>query len=84
MQVIEKGCKINASQANAYLIIPGIVYHLSGTLDKGNIHDNLGQKKDMQLTQFLCKYGYAMRKRPTVMLHVGNMHYCANINDKRF
>ncbi len=34
-----KQCKIDASHANAYLIIPGIVYHLSATLDKGNTQD---------------------------------------------
>ena len=54
MDLKAKRCKIDASHANAYLIIPGIVYHLSATLDKGIIQEHLGQMKCMQLIHFLC------------------------------
>ena len=84
MEVKEKRRNIVASHTNAHLIILGIVYHLSATLNKGNIHDHLGQKKEMQLIQFLCRYGYTTRKGTTLMLHVTNTHYCGNINDTKF
>ncbi len=38
VEVKEKRHKINAGHVNAHLIISGIVYHLSATLEKGNIH----------------------------------------------
>ncbi len=84
VDVRAKRCKIDASHANAFLIIPGIVYHLSATLDKGNIHDHLGQMKIMRLIQFLCRYGYATRKGPTVMTPIAYTRYCENINDAKF
>ena len=85
VDVKAKQRKIDASLANAYLIIPGIVYHLSATLDKGNIQEHLGQTKIMKLIQFLCRYGYATKKGPkTVMLHIAYTRYCENINDVKF
>ena len=45
VEVKEKRCKINAGHVNAYLIIPGIVYHLSATLEKGNIHEHVDKRK---------------------------------------
>jgi hypothetical protein len=38
----------------------------------------------MRLIQFLCRYGYATRKGPTVMLHIAYTQYCENINDAKF
>ena len=84
VNVREKRRTIDASHANAFLIIPGIVYHLSATLDKGNIQEQLGQMKVMRLIQFLCRYGYATKKGPTVMLHIAYTRYCENINDTKF
>ncbi len=37
VEVKEKRRKIDAGHVNAYVIIPGIVYHLSKTLEKRNI-----------------------------------------------
>ncbi len=54
VEVKEKQRKIDAGHVNAYLIMPGIVYHLSATLKKGNIHEYVGKNKEMQLIQFLC------------------------------
>ena len=84
VDVKAKQRKIDASLANAYLIIPGIVYHLSATLDKGNIQEHLGQMEVMRLIQFLCQYGCATRKGPTVMLHIAYAQYCEYINDAKF
>ena len=84
VEVKEKWRKIDAGHVNAYLIIPGIVYHLSATLEKGNIHEHVGREKEMQLIQFLCRFGYATRKGQMMMLHVAYMHYCHGINETQF
>jgi hypothetical protein len=44
---------INAGYMNVYLIIPGIVYHLSTNLQKGVKYDHLGQDKEVKLIEFL-------------------------------
>ncbi len=84
VEVKEKQRKIDAGHVNAYLIIPGIVYHLSATLEKGNIHEHVGQEKEIQLIKFLCRFGYATRKGQTMMLHFAYMHYCHGINETKF
>jgi hypothetical protein len=84
VEVKEKRRKIDAGHVNAYVIIPGIVYHLSATLEKRNIHEHVGREKEMQLIQFLCCFGYATRKGQTMMLHVANTHYCHGINETKF
>ncbi len=84
VEVKEKRRKIDAGHVNAYLIIPGIVYHLSATLEKGNIHEHVGREKEMQLIQFLCRFGYTTRKGQTMMLHVAYTHYCHRINETKF
>jgi hypothetical protein len=84
VEVQEKRRKINAGRVNAYLIIPGIVYHLSATLEKGNIHEHVGQEKEMHLIQFICHFGYTTRKGQPMMLHVAYTHYCHGINVTKF
>ncbi len=79
VKVKEKRRKIDA-----YVIIPRIVYHLSATLEKRNIHEHVGQEKEMQLVQFLLCFGYATRKGQTMMLHVANTHSCHGINETNF
>ena len=80
VNVKEKRQKIDAGHINAYLIIPGLVYHLSATLQKGNIHEYVGKSKEKNLIQFLCQYGYATRKAPTLIIHVAHTNYCQGIN----
>ncbi len=48
-----KTCAIDADHMNGYLIIPGIVYHLSTKLQKGVMHDCLGQDTEVKLIGFL-------------------------------
>ena len=83
MDVKEKQRKIDAGHVNGYLIMPGIVYHLSASLEKGNIHEYIGKSKEMKLIQFLCWYGYATRKALTLMLHVAHTNYCQKINEMK-
>jgi hypothetical protein len=84
VEVKEKWRKINAGHVNAYVIIPGFVYHLSAILEKRNIHEHVEREKEMQLVQFLLRFGYATRKGQTMMLHVANTHYCHGINETKF
>jgi hypothetical protein len=55
--VLDKKTKtgtINAGHMNGYLIIPGIVYHLSTKLQNGVAHDHLGQDKEFKPNEFLA------------------------------
>jgi hypothetical protein len=69
---------------NAYLIIQGIVYHLSTKLQKGVMYDHLGQDKEVKLIEFLTQFGYPMRKTPTVQLHAAHTHYCSDVNETKY
>jgi hypothetical protein len=54
--VVDKKTKtltIDAGHMNGYLIIPGIVHHLSIKLQKGVTHDHLGQNAEVKLIEFL-------------------------------
>jgi hypothetical protein len=44
---------INVRHMNAFLIVPGIVYNLSTKLQKGVLHDHLGQNQKMNLINFI-------------------------------
>jgi hypothetical protein len=54
---------------NAFLIVPGIVYNLSTKLQKGVLHDHLGQKQEMNLISFITRFGYAMQRGPYLTIH---------------
>jgi hypothetical protein len=75
---------INAGHMNAYLIIPGMVYHLSTKLQKGVQYDHLGQDTEVELIEFLTRFGYATRKSPTVQLHAAHTHYCYDVNETKY
>jgi hypothetical protein len=54
--VVDKKTKthtIVTGHMNGYLIVPGIVYHLSTKLQKGVRHDRLGQDTEVKLIEFL-------------------------------
>jgi hypothetical protein len=42
---------------NGYLIMSGIVYHLSTKLQKGVMQDHLGQDIEVKLIEFLTQFG---------------------------
>ncbi len=48
-----KTCAVVAGHMNGYLIIPGIVYHLSTKLQKGVTYDHLDQDTEVKLIEFL-------------------------------
>ncbi len=74
---------INAGHMNRYLIIPGIIYHLSTKPQKGVTHDHLGQDTEVKLIKFLTQFGYATRKSPAVQLHAAHTHYCSDVNEMK-
>jgi hypothetical protein len=69
---------------NGYLIILGIVYHLSTKLQKGVTHVCLGQDTEGKLIEFLTWFGYATRKSPTVQLHAAHTHDCSDVNETKY
>ncbi len=75
---------INAGHMNGYHIIPGIIHHLSTKLQKGVMHDCLGQDAEIKLIEFLTWFGYATRKSPTVQLHAAHTHYCSDVNETKY
>jgi hypothetical protein len=77
-------CTIDAGHMNGYLIIPGIVYHLSTKLQKGVTHDCLGEDTEVKLIEFLTQFGYATRKSPTVQLHAAHTQYCSDVNETKY
>jgi hypothetical protein len=85
--VVDKKTKtraIGAGHMNGYLILPGIVYHLSAKLQKGVTHDHLGQDTEVKVIELLAWFGYATRKSPTVQLHAAHMHYCSDVNQTKY
>jgi hypothetical protein len=48
---------IDVRHMNAFLIVPGIVYNLSTKLQKGVLHDHLGQIKKLILLVLLQDLG---------------------------
>ncbi len=84
VEVVDKKTRtrtIDAGHMNGYLIILGIVYHLSTKLQKGVTYDHLGQDTKVKLIDFLTQFGYATRKSPTVQLPATHTHYCSNVNE---
>jgi hypothetical protein len=85
--VVEKKTKIrtiDTGHMNGYLIILRIVYHLCTKLQKGVMHDCLGQDTEVKLIEFLTQFGYATRKSPTVQLHAAHTHYCSDVNETKY
>ena len=67
--------KIDVRHVNGYLIIPGIVYLLSTKLQKMVLNDRLGEEQEMNLINFIVRFGYAMQKQPHVTLHGAYSRY---------
>ncbi len=73
---IEKKKKlIDVRHMNAFLIVPEIVYNLSIKLQKGVLHDHLGQKQKINLINFITRFGYAMQRGPYLNIHGAYTQY---------
>jgi hypothetical protein len=70
-----KGRKIDVRHVNGYLIIPGIVYLLSTKLQKVVLNDRLGEEQEMNLINFIVRFGYVTQREPHVKLHGAYSQY---------
>ena len=73
--VVNKRRNIDVRHVNGYLIIPGIVYLLSTKLQKMVLNDRLGEEQEMNLINFIVRFGYAKRRQPHVTLHGAYTRY---------
>ncbi len=49
---------IDARHYNMYVIMPKMVYLLSATLMKAALHKQLGQKYEMDIINYIARFGY--------------------------
>ncbi len=81
---IEKRSRcINVRHVNGYLIIPGIVYLLNTKLQKYVLNDQLGENQEINLINFITRFGYAMRRGPHVTLHGAYSCY-TSLNETKY
>ncbi len=73
--VTKKRRLINARHMDAFLIVLGIVYNLSTKLQKGVLHDHLGQNQEMNLINIITRFGYAMQRGPYLTIHGAYTQY---------
>ena len=73
--VEHKSRLIDVRHVNGYLIIPGIVYLLSTKLQKAVLNDRLGEEIEMNLINYITRFGYGMRRGPHVTLHGAYSRY---------
>jgi len=58
--VEHKSRLIDVRHVNGYLIIPGIVYLLSTKLQKAVLNDRLDEEIEMNLINYITRFGYGM------------------------
>jgi hypothetical protein len=81
---IEKRSRcIDVRHVNGYLIIPGIVYLLNMKLQKYVLNDQLGENQEMNLINFITRFGYAMQRGPHITLHGAYSHY-TSLNETKY
>jgi hypothetical protein len=66
---------INVRHMNAFLIVHRIVYNHSTKLPKGVMHDHLGHNQEMNLTNFITRFGYTMQRGPYLTIHGAYTQY---------
>jgi hypothetical protein len=60
---------IDARHYTMYVMMPKIVYLLSSTLMKAAPHKQHGQQYEMDIINFLSRFGYGTRSGPVLTLH---------------
>jgi hypothetical protein len=81
--VEKKRRKINVRHVNGYLIIPGIVYLLRMKLQKCILNDRLGEDQEMNLINFITRFGYVAQRGPHVTLHGAYSQY-TSLNQTKY
>ena len=67
--------KVDARMYNGYLIIPGLVYHLSSKMKNVGVNTLLGNELEVKLINFIARYGNYTRRTPYVTIHAAYSRY---------
>jgi hypothetical protein len=70
-KLVTKHCarKVNVRLYNGYLLIPGIVYHLSAKTKSVRVNELFGSEFEVNVINFVARYGNYTRKSPYVKIH---------------
>ncbi len=60
---------------NAFLIVLGIEYNLSMKLQKDVLYGHLGHNQEMNLINFITRFGYGMQRGPYLTIHGAYAQY---------
>jgi hypothetical protein len=61
--------KVDVRLYNGYLLIPGIVYHLSSKTKSIRVSELFGSAFEVDVINFIARYGNYTRKAPYLKLH---------------
>jgi hypothetical protein len=61
--------KVDVQLYNGYLLIPGIVYHLSSKTKRIRVNELFGSAFEVNVINFIARYGNYTRKAPYVKIH---------------
>jgi hypothetical protein len=67
--------KVDARHYNGYLLIPGLVYHMSSKIKNIRINELYGNEFEVGLINYLARYGPYTRLKPFVKLHGAFSNY---------
>ena len=81
-----KNCarKVDVRLYNAHLIIPGIVLHLSSKAKSIEINEILGGDFEVNVINFVARYGNYTRKSPFLTIHGAYTKYIEVMTDVQF
>ncbi len=81
--VATKNCarKVDVRLYNAYLIIPGIVLHLSSKAKNIEVNELCGGYFEVNVINFVARYGNYTRKSPFITMHGAYTKYIEVMTD---
>jgi len=85
-EVTTKSCArpVDVRLYNAYLIIPGIVMHLASKAKNTEVNSLLGEDFEVNVINFVARYGNYTRKSPFVTIHGAYTKYIEVMTDVQF
>ena len=67
--------KVDARHYNGYLLIPGLVYHMSSKIKNIRINELYGNEFEVGIINYIARYGPYTRLKPFVKLHGAFSNY---------
>ena len=67
--------KVDARHYNGYLLIPGLVYHMSSKIKNIRINELYGNEFEVGIINYIARYGPYTRLKPFVKLHGAVSNY---------